>query len=148
MSLKEWLSNGWLKKHDTSKEEIGNLLAIVERDLNDAGAKGLSADWKFGITYNAALKLCTMVLYVSGYQSAQGLQHYRTITALPLALGKEMNDAAGYLDACRKKRNIVEYDYAGGASAADAAELYTFTVDLKAKVIAWLKANHKKYMQD
>jgi hypothetical protein len=33
MTLKQWQNNGWLKFHKTSKEEIGNLLAIVDRDI-------------------------------------------------------------------------------------------------------------------
>jgi hypothetical protein len=36
MTLKQWSANGWLKTHKTSKQEIGNLLAIVERDIKDA----------------------------------------------------------------------------------------------------------------
>ena len=51
MSLKQWLDNGWLRFHKTSKNEIDNLLMIVERDLKDA-QKGLSDDWRFGIAYN------------------------------------------------------------------------------------------------
>ena len=62
MSLKDWVDNGWLKVHETSPQEIDNLLEIVERDIEDAG-KDISHDWKFGIAYNAALKLCTVLLY-------------------------------------------------------------------------------------
>jgi hypothetical protein len=36
MTLKQWQDNGWLRPHATSPEEIGNLLAIVGRDLEDA----------------------------------------------------------------------------------------------------------------
>ncbi|MBN1254885.1 MAG: hypothetical protein JXA50_06395 [Deltaproteobacteria bacterium] len=36
MSLKQWADNGWLHPHRTSREEIGNLFSIVERDLKDA----------------------------------------------------------------------------------------------------------------
>ena len=36
MTLKQWADNGWLKTHRTSREEMGNLLSIVERDLKDA----------------------------------------------------------------------------------------------------------------
>lgn len=60
MTLKQWADNGWLKRHQSSAEEIGNLLAIVERDLKDASRGAVSDDWRFGIAYNAALKLCTM----------------------------------------------------------------------------------------
>ncbi len=29
MSLKDWVNNGWLREHKTSKQEILNLLEIV-----------------------------------------------------------------------------------------------------------------------
>lgn len=65
MTLKQWANNGWLKPHQTSREEVGNLLAIVDRDLEDAQGS-ISPDWRFNIAYNAALKLCTILLYVKG----------------------------------------------------------------------------------
>ena len=69
MSLIQWLDNGWLRKHVTSKEEIANLMAIVNRDIEDAQVKEISNDWRFGIAYNAALKLATIMLYASGYRT-------------------------------------------------------------------------------
>jgi hypothetical protein len=36
MSLEDWANNGWLCRHETSRQEIADLLAIVDRDL--AGA--------------------------------------------------------------------------------------------------------------
>jgi len=79
MSLKQWLDNGWLKKHETGKQEIANLFQIVDRDLKDAQAKNISQDWRFGIAYNAALKLCTILLAAEGYRPERTLQHYRAI---------------------------------------------------------------------
>jgi hypothetical protein len=61
MSLKQLASNGWLRPHKTSPKEIQDLLAIVKRDLADA-AGDIPADWQFGIAYNAALKLCTVLV--------------------------------------------------------------------------------------
>jgi hypothetical protein len=58
MSLQKWLEYGWLRSHKTSRKEISDLLRITDRDLLDA-AGDISADWRFGIAYNAALKLCT-----------------------------------------------------------------------------------------
>ena len=55
MSLQQWANNGWLKAHQTSPKEIQDLLKIVERDLADAVVGDISADWRFGIAYNAAL---------------------------------------------------------------------------------------------
>ena len=47
MSLKNWLSNGWLTEHKSSKQEISELLGIAERDLEQALTPGLSPDWLF-----------------------------------------------------------------------------------------------------
>jgi hypothetical protein len=46
VTLSDWARNGWLLPHRTSPQEIGDLLAIVERDLSDSQASGLSADWQ------------------------------------------------------------------------------------------------------
>jgi len=61
MSLKQWADNGWLRSHTSSPKEIQGLLGIVQRDLADAEGK-ISADWRFGIAYNAALKLCGILV--------------------------------------------------------------------------------------
>ena len=145
MSLKQWADNGWLKPHRTSQKEIRRLLSIVERDLNDA-QRDISSDWRFGIAYNAALKLCRILLSAEGYRPSHELQHYRTLASLPEILGDAKKVDAEYLDDCRKKRNIVEYDDVGGASESDADELVGFVKDFRDEVIAWLKKNHPELL--
>ena len=145
MSLKQWVDNGWLQPHLTSREEISNLFSIVERDLKDA-QRDISADWRFGIAYNAALKLCMILLSAEGYRPSRESYHYRTLAALSEVLGMARKADARYLDTCRKKRNIVEYDYAGGASAADADELIAFVKGLRDDVIAWLRKHHPELL--
>lgn len=142
MSLEEWKQNGWLKEHQTSPQEIANLFALVRRDLNDARAQQVSADWRFGIAYNAALKLCTVLLVARGYRPDRNLAHYRTLQALPLILGQGKRADASYLDACRIKRNTVEYDLAGAATQGDADELIFFAEELSKEVETWLQRNH------
>ena len=73
MSLKQWADDGWLRPHQSSREEISGLLSIVDRDIADAA----------------------------------------------------------YLDACRIKRNTVEYDVAGAATDADGKELLEFAKTLR-----------------
>jgi hypothetical protein len=141
MTLQQWADNGWLEPHVTSPAEIANLLAIVDRDLADAGG-GISPDWRFGIAYNAALKLCTILLYAEGFRAARTLQHYRTIHALPLILGPAHRADADYLETCRKKRNIVEYDYVGGATEDEGSGLMAYVLELREMVLIWLKKNH------
>lgn len=69
MSLKKWQSEGKLRPHKTSKEEITNLLKIVERDIKDASIPELSPDRRFAIAYNAILQLATIPLYCKGFRS-------------------------------------------------------------------------------
>ncbi len=142
MTLVQWLENSWLRRHTTNPREITDLLRIVDRDLEDAFERRISSDWRFGIAYNAALKLCTILLYAEGYRSERALQHYRTIQALPLILGKSRKDDAQYLDVCRSKRNIVEYDQIGAVSEQEADELIEFCHELKKDVLVWLKEKH------
>ncbi|HWB05488.1 MAG TPA: hypothetical protein VG796_20895 [Verrucomicrobiales bacterium] len=145
MSLKQWADNGWLRPHVSGRQEIAGLLAIVARDLNDA-AGDISADWRFGIAYNAVLKLCTVLMFSSGYRPEKNLAHYRTLAALPLILPSHGQMDTAYLDACRIKRNTVEYDVAGAATHEDAAELIAFARDLHAEVLSWLKLNHPAFL--
>jgi hypothetical protein len=137
MSLKQWADNGWLRPHETSRQEIADLLAIVARDLGDA-ERDISADWRFGIAYNAALKLCTILLHASGYRPEKALQHYRTIAALPVILGDPWKEEADYLETCRRKRNIAEYDRVGVVTEQDANELVAFVTELRREVMDWL----------
>lgn len=146
MTLQDWADNGWLRTHKTTPQEIKNLLDIVERDMKDSKDKGLSADWRFGIAYNAALKLCTILMYAEGFRPEKALAHYRTLRALPLILGPEREDDADYLDSCRIRRNTVEYDYVGGATDSDAEELLEFTAELEKDVRSWLKENHPELL--
>ncbi len=142
MSLENWAKNGWLRPHQTNRQQIADLLAIVERDLADARNTSVSADWQFGIAYNAALKLCTILLYASGYRPEKNLAHYRTLQALPLILGTDRDDDADYLDTCRAKRNTAEYDVAGTVSQSEADELREFAASLQTEVIEWLRSKH------
>jgi hypothetical protein len=90
VNLQTWLANGWLRPHQTSAAEIRDLWLIAGRDLKDAESGGISPDWQYGIAYNAALKLCTILLYAEGYRPEKQLAHYRTLQALPVILGRMM----------------------------------------------------------
>lgn len=141
MTLTKWEEYGWLKKHKTSKKEIFNLLAIADRSLSDAKGN-ISADARFAIAYNAALQLCAVLLYAEGYQPERSRKHENTIKALPLILGKEREADAEYLNTCRTKRHIVEYDYVGSVTDDDVDELIECVQELRRDVVNWLNQNH------
>ena len=145
MSLQKWLEYGWLRPHASSKKEISDLLRIIDRDLQDASGN-ISPDWRFGIAYNAALKLCTILVYAEGYRPEKTLQHYRAIQSLPLVLGSHHETDAKYLDTCRNKRNVAEYDYVGGITDNDVAELIGYVNELLDEVLRWLNENHPELL--
>jgi len=97
MSLDAWKTNGWLREYSTSEQEI------------------------------AGLQLATLVLFAAGYRTRRGeSKHYRVIQALPLVMGSNFNVVRDYLDNCRRKRNVSEYDAAGTISQKELNDLLVF----------------------
>lgn len=86
------------------------------------------------------------MLYVAGFRPEKNLAHYRTLLAIEYTIGEHRKDDAAYLDSCRIKRNVVEYDNIGGASRAEAIELLNFVKELRLEVLAILKAKHPELM--
>lgn len=62
MDLKVLLNQGRLRRHKTSKEEINNLLALVEKEIKDAKVETLFSRQKVYLCYNAILQLATILL--------------------------------------------------------------------------------------
>ncbi len=62
MTLKDWLSSGWLKQHATSRKETADLLAKVDRDITEAGKEEITLDWRLAIAYNACLGCAIIAL--------------------------------------------------------------------------------------
>ena len=105
MSWKGLLDKGRLKVHRTSLGELNDLRSVVKRDLEDAAIRQVSADRRFATAYNAALQLAKMVI------ACEGLGHHETsFQALELAMGPTIRPFSIYFDACRRKRNTVDYD--------------------------------------
>jgi len=140
MSLEQWVDSGWLRPHNAGAKEVASLLSIVERDLEDAQAP-ISADWRFGIAYNAAFNLCAVLLHASGYRAEKDLQHCPTTAALPLILYYRKDDA-DYLEACRAKWIKTQDEIVGAATEKDVSELLEFVKELRADVLYWLEQCH------
>jgi hypothetical protein len=143
MSLELWKQNGWLREYKSSAKEVASILALVERDIGDAGRKEISTDWRFNIAYNAGLQLAIVVLHAAGYRAGRGeSKHYRVIQALPLVMGARFSSMRDYLDNCRRKRNISEYDAVGIVSGKEADDLLRTVCELEIEVENWLQKNH------
>jgi uncharacterized protein (UPF0332 family) len=146
VSFRDWQGNGWVRPRQTSPEEIRNLLAIAQRDLQDASTSGLSADWRLSIAYNAALQLAAAALAACGYRAARESHHYRLIQSLRLTLGLE-EGLIRQLDALRQMRNVLEYERARAASEQDAEDMLRLAKHLRAKVSCWLRAHHPALLE-
>jgi hypothetical protein len=135
MSLSSWAENGWLQPHKTSRQEINNLLGIVEREVTDAAVPRLSLDARLGMLYNAALKLADIALRTAGYRPGRGeSHHYRTIMSLPLTLGEEWEASAEFLDTIRVLRNRADYESVGFATQKQITELRRLVTKLRTAV--------------
>jgi hypothetical protein len=67
---------------------------------------------------------------------------------MPLILGSDRRADAEYLETCRKKRNIVEYDHVGGATDDEVDELISFVKELRSGVLGWLRENYPQLSSD
>ncbi len=141
MSLQQWLNNGWLTHHQTSPQEIKDLLSIVDRDINDCQTFGLSNDWRFNIAYNAILQCAAVALAASGYRATREAHHFRTIQSLELTVNADKK-LIQQIDIFRKKRNITGYDMAGYISDQESEIIVAITVRLKDQILQWLKKNY------
>lgn len=137
--LENWLNNGWLVRHKTSRNEIAELFQVAERDLNDCRSEGLSPHWRLAIAYNAALQLATAVLAATGYRSAREAHHYRVIQSLRYTIPLDTTVVV-QLDAFRKKRNIGGYERAWMVSDQEADEMLSLARDLRTKVEKWFRS--------
>jgi hypothetical protein len=143
MSLEQWLRNAWLQRHDSTLPEIQRLLQVVDRELSDARAVGISADGKFEHAYAAILQLCLVPLCAAGYQVPKGeSRHKRAIESLRYTLGESWAETADYIDLCSRQRGQAMYERIDVVSHEDADELLAKAQQLRVDVVRWLRASH------
>jgi hypothetical protein len=146
MTLRSWLLNDWLRPHKTSPNEVSDLFSLIERDLADCQAAGLSADWRLNIAYNAALQAATIALAASGYRAGRESHHYRIIQTLAYTIDAPASLIA-HFDQFRKKRNIGGYERAGIASDQEAKEMFLLAKEIRDEVAVWLRKTHPELME-
>jgi hypothetical protein len=108
--LDNLLKIGQVKRHPPNREEIQSLLGAAERNLADAGVRGISAETRFDVAYKAIMKCALAAMMAAGYRPDTNRpgHHMTVIQSLPLTLG--VNAARiTVLDALRRKRNLSDY---------------------------------------
>jgi hypothetical protein len=145
MGLQDWLRSGWLTEHRTSGQEMADLVGVIDRDTAQCQVAGLSPDWQLNIAYNAALQVATAALAAAGYRPSREAQHYRVIESLAYTMNVDAQRIA-QLQGYRKKRNISDYERAGGVSQQEANEIVSLAKDLRHDLMGWLAANYPHLM--
>lgn len=147
MSLRRWQAEGRLRAYTLTKGEVHDLLALAERDMQDASLEELSIDRRFMIAYNAALTLATIPLRCAGYQTHGKGHHWLTFRLLPETMGEDVQELADYFDQCRTKRNIGTYDRSGQISKNEVKELIAEVRLFRDGVVLWLKTDYPKWIE-
>jgi len=137
------LANKDAQKHKTSKKELDNMRALIARDLADAALAGLSADRKFATAYNAALQAANMAIACAGYRIVSKVGHHRvSLETTKLVLGKLAHKYADYFEACRRKRNTIDYTFSNVATDTESKEIVVQAVEFYNEVENWISKNH------
>jgi hypothetical protein len=145
MTLQTWLKNGWLTEHNPTRQEVLNLLGIVDRDLQESRIKGLSPEWRLNIAYNAALQAATLALAVCGYRAARDAHHFRVIQSLAHTIGAK-NSLIQQFEGFRKKRNVSEYERMGTITDHEAEEMIELAKSLRDRVTEWVDSKFPQFI--
>jgi len=147
MSLKSWRDNGWLSDHEATRQEVADLLAVIDRDIADAKIDRLSADWRLGISYNACLQLANLALAACGYRPDRQRAHERAIQSLRFTIGLDQ-EVVDTLDGIRRKRHLSNYERAGWTSSTEAEEVYELARNLRGAVLRWMEREYPELLRD
>lgn len=124
MTWKKLLQDNKVHRHVTSSKELAEIR-------------------RFATAYNAALQTAKMAIACAGYRIASVPGHHRlTFAGAKLALGKPAEHLADYFDACRRKRNEIDYTGATVATATEADELMVHANAFLTLVENWIASNY------
>ena len=147
MSLEDWLSEGYLRNHQTNKNEIAQLFAVFEREIADARVEDVSAEGRFESAYTAGRTMAQAALAASGYRAVGEGNHIRTIRSLEFTLELDA-DTINKFDQFRRKRNISVYERIGMVSEQEVTEMFELAKELLKLVTEWLSKNHPALIEN
>jgi hypothetical protein len=143
MSWKKLLQRHKVHRHTTSLPELTEIRRLVARDLADAAIPALSEGRRFVTAYNAALQTAKMAIACAGYRVASLPGHHSlTFEGAKLSIGAQAEQLADYFDACRRKRNDIDYAGAMIATMTEADELLIHAKSFLDLVDPWIETTH------
>ena len=143
MSWTRLLAERKVHAHQSSKQELDELRAVVRRDLADAALPALSEDRRFATAYNAALQTARMAVACAGYRVAAVPGHHAlSFECAGMALGKQADKFVLFFDSCRRKRNVIDYTGVQIATSTEAAELLQRAQEFSVLAESWIRTAH------
>ena len=133
MTLEKWRGYGWLTRHETSPQEIADLVEAADRDISKAAIPELGPDWQLNIAHNAAVLIALAALAARGYRPSREGQRYIALESLEFTLGLDRS-TLDELNALRKRRSLSAYERAGVVSEKDADAMLRLARDLRGRV--------------
>lgn len=116
---------------------------LIARDLADAALAGLSADRRFATAYNAALQTANLAIACAGFRITSRIGHHRiSLESAGLAVGPAAERLLAYFEACRRKRNKIDYMQSHVATETEAQEIFGKTKEFLELVEGWITKNH------
>jgi len=142
MTLSEWVAQNRdeVLPEPTSRQEIRGLLAVIDRELLDAGAVP-SLDGKFSHVFWASLMVARTALRASGYRLRSTAHHYKAIESLEYTLGLDSAQLLR-LQAYRAKWARAEYETAGLVTEVELEEASDLAKTLRQGLNDWLHREH------
>lgn len=89
MSLEAWRDSRFIVTHESSRQEISELLGIMKTDVKDALIRELSPDRRLACCYGALLTAARAALRAAGYRVPKGTpsHHYYATQSLQFTVG-------------------------------------------------------------
>jgi len=148
VSLNAWRDSRLIVEHETSQQEISDLLGIVTTDLNDARIPALSPDRRLACCYNAILTAARAALRAAGYRVPKGTanHHYYAIQSLRFTV---LVDAVTVqqIESMGKKRVMADYIRVGEVSQSMVEETLAFAETCCRQVADWIREDHPEFCQ-
>jgi len=141
MNLTDLVSQGWIRPHRTSIQEMRDKFALIDRNIKNAQVTGVDPDFILSLSHNAHLQCAIAALHAEGFEPSKEHQHYRAIQTLKATLKLEDKEIL-LLDTFRRMRNNADYDRAGEISQQVASDALTWAIRLRDKLPAFLKDQH------
>jgi uncharacterized protein (UPF0332 family) len=136
MNLEDLLKEGLIERAPVNLELVKELLALAERDLEDAegSLQRKRYDWAYAIAYNSMLQAGRAFMHSRGFRPHAASTHLATVKFVQVELSHRFGILVKIFNKCRIKRHKVIYERAGLISPNEAEEAVKHARQLIAEI--------------